>query len=571
MKLRGNIAVVSSVGGVALVDLLVRSVPELLGVGESLVVPVLFLFSVRHVLDLGFVGWTLGWLFLYVVVFQFTPYLYPSRVRDWAAGVPVRFALATSSVLVGVVTESLVIRVLPLLGTTVVPNRWTIFAGVLGMAGLLFVVAAVLPPVGHSLSFFARPTSTLVELPRSVRNTISVTEFIVRSSFVAVLIGVLLAEMSLLYPLPELLAVTIVGYDFVRSALGRVNVLPARSDLAEQVAVGGVAAWGSIRELLQLVYVMGILYTLLGLIFGRVAEIRATVGLTREFSTAAFVVLSIVGVVAYSLKYCTAVLHSLPPLMDPATTGEQQVEDLPPKPLGGLILPALLLAFFVKFPAGEAIGWEHWLTLVTLLVISLTAPIAAASVDWRGLFVPLSTEDYYAGLPLDVALAGAIFFTAVDLLSGNEVFALWYVLPFLTIAYTLLAPSHCAIAVDRLWKLVTGTLADDEGWILATSRVSLSIAGVSILYTHLFTETTLVAGDGPPSWLMALFTMGLPAAAEGVIVVLFSTYAVLGGLKDVAVRPTSRLAEVGYTVGDVLFRFKRWFASRSPITDLRDD
>ncbi|WP_254273208.1 hypothetical protein [Haloarcula marina] len=234
--------------GIAGTDVLVRVVPELLGLGDSLLLPVAFVLTSQFVLDWGTVGWALGWTLFASVVFQLAPLLFPRRLHEWAHGLPNRFTMAVSTVAVGVFLEKLLVESLGF-GTTPLPVPTAFFPVVVLFVFGLCLVARFVTPVRVDTPFLYSFDASVYPVAES-EGMLVVTQQL----FVVCFVGLLLAELSLLFPLPELLVLSVVGYDGVAAVMSDVEELPSRRDVAERVVQASTAVWHGPRGIIWALY-----------------------------------------------------------------------------------------------------------------------------------------------------------------------------------------------------------------------------------------------------------------------------------------------------------------------------
>lgn len=436
----GRLLFFGGVSGVAVADLLVRSVPELIGQGDSLVIPLSILFASRHALDLAHVGWGLGWMFLFSLVFYFTPHLLPARISDWAAGIPARTALAVSATLVGTVTETAIVSLIPSVGTTPVPLSAQSVGGVLGSTVLLFGLATVLPSIGSSTRALSYDERSLVVLPREMRRDLSFFEFAFRGAFVAVALGVLLAEVSLLYPIPELVVVGFAAYDGLVGDASTPSYLPAGRDLAEKVSTGTVAAWGGIRQLLVLLYVVFIIFV--AVVFGLYVFSQWTLPQDAIDSpeSVGLGLLLVVPAVVYAVQYAVRTLERIPGEMRAQMHGVETPADMRTR-APGFLLPAvamLLLAITTEETAGGRIPFDQ----TGFWAVSVAAAAATLLFAFGTFPVEVELPDFHA-VPWAVGLSTFAFgvgFAAVGFISGGEVTPLETMAATAVLVFMLMCP-----------------------------------------------------------------------------------------------------------------------------------
>jgi hypothetical protein len=182
------------------------------------------------------------------VVFQLSPALFPGNLSEWAHGLPNRLAMAVCSVAVGVCLEKLIVEQLGF-GTTPLPVSTSVLPLVLLGVTVVVVATRLVEPV--------RIDSDLLYTFEPVANPLDeAAGYLVASQqlLVVVFVGVLLAQMSLLFPLPELLILAAVGYDASTYAVGAVEEVPSRRDIAERVVQAALGIWYGPRGIVWAVY-----------------------------------------------------------------------------------------------------------------------------------------------------------------------------------------------------------------------------------------------------------------------------------------------------------------------------
>lgn len=313
----------SGFGGLACLDIVWRSLPELVGLGDSLVLPAMLALSTGVVLDAGTVGWVLGWFLLASLVAYVAPRLYPESAQGVASGVPMRLAVAGSTVAVGTLIERTIVEEWFGVGTTPIPYGLERLGAILAASAGAFAVAMALgylssrirggrgradpnSPAGSrgsgagssvgssgirtdratggadllNYSFDSSGGSSPTSSPslrdhheRGVTATVSPgpVSLVAVSVLLCGFLGLLLSGVSLLYPLPELV---VVGW-FVRDTAIEVldlthGQIPVRLDVAERFAMGASAVWAGVRGVLTFVYVCsGLFLTIIYVLYVR--------------------------------------------------------------------------------------------------------------------------------------------------------------------------------------------------------------------------------------------------------------------------------------------------------------
>jgi len=442
----------SSMGCIAAGDILLRTFPELLGLGDSFILPILTVVTFRHLVPFATIGWGLGWLLLFFLVYYFTPKLYPETILKWASSVQVRFSLALSAVGVGVLVEKTILVMMDF-GTTPTPLSFPVVVGVLVGTVVLFTIASVTPPIIVLREFFPVASSSIVRLPARLRRDYSFTEFTVRGSLLAVVLGVLLAEVSLLYPLPELLVLGVVAYEGLLDGLFGGNYLPARRDVAERAAVGAVAVWGSLRHFLILGYAVSVIF--LAVLFALYVfnQLPLSTALRRNPGSV-LLMLSMVGAtLVYTTKYSIRMLVRLPVQIHRSLNAESipeepEFEQENPR-LSGFLIPggvtaSAFLTVFATTNSAEVVS------LATLsdaqLAVCVGLVLATLLLSYRPFPRAIELSDYQV-FPIATALGLNSFFfgaayvnyflydgaTDAPIFVGFPLFAFTAVCPFLTL------------------------------------------------------------------------------------------------------------------------------------------
>ena len=359
-------------GGVASADLLLRIVPELIGLGDGLLLPVGTLLASTYLLEWGTIGWLFGWLLFGAVVFQMAPLLYPHRLYEWAHGLPNRLSLSAGAVALGVFLEKFVLAVLDI-GTTPLPYDLAAFPFVLGAVLALLLASRVLPAVRWESEFLYSFDEAIYP-----RESVDTGVFTAQHLLVALLLGALLAETSLLFPLPELLVLAVVGVDVADTRFST-NV-PARRDLTERLVQGVTGIWIGPRGLLWFLYVAFSLFTAFFLIVLYVELVNLGALVTRRPLTAAFVGYCLGGTVLLVTVSTVRLAERIPARIH----ARQQQSDAAARTSGatpptrdrarvpGFLLPAGLLWMCLEFARPD---YSTYLPLAEIPPFALTPPI----------------------------------------------------------------------------------------------------------------------------------------------------------------------------------------------------
>lgn len=390
-------------GGLASVDLATRMVPELLGFGDSLLVPVGALLATTYALELSTAGWLFGWLLFATVVFQMSPLLFPRRRHEWAHGLPNRFALTVSAVAVGVFVEQGILLGLDA-GRSPLPLSLDRFPSVAAAVFGLLLLSRLLPPVRWE-------SNLLYSFDRAIypEDRAGTGIFTTQHLLVVLLLAVLLAETSLLFPLPELLVVAVVGGDL----LGRpfTGSVPARRDVTERVVQGITGLWIGPRGLLWFFYSSFGLFAVFFFLVLYVDFLDFWALLARRPRTAAFVAYCFGGMAVLVIVSSVRLLERIPAqihtqrrrdeLATRTSGATPPAVDRPRVP--GLLIPAGVLwvllevarpAFENGTPAAEMPPFTVTPTLVAVAVVtSLVGLLTVVRSEW---FPATPLSDYQA-------------------------------------------------------------------------------------------------------------------------------------------------------------------------------
>lgn len=444
--------------GTAAGELFVRALAELFGLDAVEAVPAVAVVTARATPGFQLLGWLLGWLLLGMVVFQVTPLLFPVADAPWAESLGARLGVALASVVVAVVFESVLLS-----GASGMSSPLAV--GEFGVAAALLVVALSYPvarassePFRWSHVYSADGLDTSID-----EGTVTFGRYVL---FVLVL-GVLLAETSLLFPLPELIvlgsqATHVAGLTL--SAGGGYN-LPGGADVAERLARGAAAVWAGAEYVVFLLYALVVL--LLGFSVVGGYFVRVDVGhlaVAAPAVTGLFVA-SMLTTLAIVVLTVDRYLERLYFEVSGDAEAKAAVHRLP-----GLLVPAGVLVFVVEtshpgVPVSPALTESSQTTVNAVTSLDVTATSAAA-----------------AALGLTLAVAALVGSGRLPGLPLPDVFAL---------------PLSAVGVGAGLF------LADAPGAFVAapveTSAMALAVLTVFVGYPAAF-EAMLPDGDDRPMW-----------------------------------------------------------------------
>lgn len=235
--------------GTAFADLLVRVAADAAAFGLTSTLSAVSVVLSRVALDLQLVGWALGWAFLGLVVVQLGPLLFPVDDAQWTDGAVARFALALAAVAVGVTLEAVVLADTEALSSPLSLDATALAFVVPGALASYFLVRS-LPTVRVDTQYLYGLDAAVDRHPGTVTPG--------RYALVVCLLGVVLFETALLFPVPELVVIGSHTVPLVGGALGvddRYNV-PGGADIAERFARGAAAVWAGVEHLALVVVVL---------------------------------------------------------------------------------------------------------------------------------------------------------------------------------------------------------------------------------------------------------------------------------------------------------------------------
>lgn len=377
-------------------------IPELLGLGESVIVPSLLAITTAYVLDLGIFVWLLDWAVLFVLGALTIPYLVPRTLQHWGKSLWVRFAIATAAIASAMLVEQVAYRLLE-------PEYELLFyygpipaaVGLVGAAtaGLLFVATGV-----HSLTFKligSRSGSPVADADGFGDGRTSVRRRVFHGTVMAISLGIVFGNAMLLTPLLQ-------SAFLVFLALARLHPADVTgSDPTDRLSVGTIAAWGEPHHVTALLYsLLALTYvSFIGLSGVGVNPVRQllTQGIAGITLFGCFFVIPIFHVVTYVERLFRVFATDLedriaaaPPGLDAGDAKRAPGFLLP----AGVLLGVSRLVFEMYDDPADTMGWIPWSVILIVAGVTLVVPFLRAPVR-------LQLSDYHA-TPLAVALLVAV-------------------------------------------------------------------------------------------------------------------------------------------------------------------
>lgn len=506
-------------GSVATVDLGVRVVLDLLSAGD----PVAFavgggVLAAEYALEATTITWALGWVVLAAAVFVVTPQLFPQDLLAWGRGLAGRTVFTFATVAFAVSLNSALVGFDVFGPTRVEPPVWVLPAA--------FVAVFVLVPGTRwrrvpngcpDLQFLSRPEET----PLRTEDPVRPGEFVARVLLIVSLAATFLVLLSRLFPIPEILLVTLAVLEGLRYARGADAPTSGRKDVTERAMLGLGAVWFGPEAVLSL------LYAILPLFFVLYFDLRALEMFAGPVDPVAVAfLLATLGVATLSVVVASVrLLERLPKafLAETADTDVRLAErfgELHPRVPGFMLAPtALLVAFESRVPQFfQEFGPRPPYTLSVapgeLVVVFALAGLAVV-VTFRAAWFPdlrLIERDYHA-----TALSGALF-VGITLGYGISVGATDPPQARLPVVVLVLIYS---LVVLLLSPFVGYELFDREGKTTAETRFDLLfkeamtallwIVGFSIFSVLVLTPALTVASQFVPEGIVTLLIGPLAA------------------------------------------------------------
>lgn len=393
-------------GGIAGLDLLARIVPDLLFSGDVLVIPVTVLLTSKLVIDATSLGWFLGWGLLGTAVFLIVPRIFPRQLEAWARGIPARGTIALGSVVSGIWFSALVGQLEQFSGSHVVPPWWTLPATFVAILVLIPVTRA-LPALGSGM--FSERASLF-----ALNQRVSGGKVAGRVTLIVFLAGMLLALVSRLFPVPELLLLTFAAKEAISEfVLSTSSGVSSRKDVAERFVMGLGVVWLGQDAVLGLLYAAFPTFFVLYFDLAVVRLLADPLALGTEPLAVAFVGLTLGGATFGVVVTSVRLVERLPAsfLTEYVDTGGQLAEDfdeLKPRVPGFMLLPGLLLALYGIVAPKSLVATRYSLSVAPLElgIAALLSGALLVTVLGAQSFPGVEVREYHAAV-----VSAAVFFT----------------------------------------------------------------------------------------------------------------------------------------------------------------
>lgn len=385
-----------------------RTVVELAGAADLVLLPVGGVLLSNEVLDAGAVGRLLGLGLLGAATFQTLPEVFPERYLDWGNDVVARVVVAVGVVAVASLFNGLVGR-LPILdggafspGTTVLT-----LLGVSAVAGLLTTdhrarLVPQIQPFPSYIRYRQLPDIDTMERP-------AVGVIVSRVLLILAFGGLALAVVVRLYPLPELFIIAVTVYE------GLSGPATVRTDIAEGFLAGLRAIWAGPQGILGVSYGIAALLAVVWLDVGYLTGLPSRAAVVGDPVTLLFFAVTLgVGTV----HVMTGVVRLLERL--PAAVGDDSAPAVDKPVIPGLLLPAAALFAWFEYvrPDTNTLSYSLTATVPELGVALVLAVVAVVPLFHPSKGPRLPVSDY-----LRIALAPSLGFGVwgMALLGNNQV------------------------------------------------------------------------------------------------------------------------------------------------------
>ncbi len=405
----GRLAVAASLGGLGAVDIGLRVAPDLLGIGESIVIPALLGVTAQAIVSSPVVGTLVGAVMLAAPVAYLTPALFPRAFLTSRRNLLVRGFVGLSALVVALYAREAILVVVT--GepswTPVTPSVWSatrILAAVAaGLAVLLLVpwdrfgttpermssgdekrrqsdgstATRLEPDRDGDSDTDPDGGSTLDPWQRSIDELDPPLGLLATGTLLIVGVGVVLATVSLLYPIPELLAIGAGLYVAASPNQSRTT------DVVEPLILAVRSIWDGVAGATVFVYTVVVLYIL---------SVAGAWGVVSVFSRVGpaggvFYTTAVLVPIAYAVKYVERSYRSV------LTRGEVHV------PWGAMVPVGVLSGLHVGAQKA-GFGGEG-----TEVVAAWTTPVWTVAIVGGAVTLLLSFLPGGRGLLLTVAAA----------------------------------------------------------------------------------------------------------------------------------------------------------------------
>lgn len=395
-------------GGIASLDLLARTVPDVLFSGEILVIPVTGMLASKLVVDATLLGWFLGWGLLGTAVFVTVPRIFPRQLQDWAQGVPARGIIALGGVVTGIWFSALVGQLEQFSASQIVLPWWTLPATFVGVL-ILVPVTRRLPPLGSGLG---GERAALFALDRRASGG-EVTGRVVLIVFLA---GMLLSLVSRLFPLPEILFLSFATKEGISALIfDASDGASSRKDIAERFVVGLSVVWLGPDAVLGLLYAAFPTFFALYFDLAVLRLLANPLAIESDPLPVAFAALTLGGATFGVVVASVRLVERLPAsfLTEYVDTGgrlAKEFDELKPRVPGFMFLPGSLLALY-GFVAPQSLVATIYSLSVAPLALGIAAVLAVAMLgtvlraQW---FPEVKLSEYHAAV-----VSATVFFTII--------------------------------------------------------------------------------------------------------------------------------------------------------------
>lgn len=377
-------------GGVAVVELVVRVLADLLLVLDATVLTTGVMAVVQVASVGGTVGWAVGWLLMGLATFQGLPQVFPDEATHVGNDIMKRVVLAAGAVAAALYLNGLLAALPVLEGGRVRPG--------LGWLAATLVVVAALVALGRDAR--VTPVTRYVYYRGTADDDatrMALDILLSRSLLIVMLLALVLAVVSRLFPLPELLVLAVAARRRVTATDGR-----GGGDIAERLMRGVRSIWVGPKG------VVGVAYGLAAMVW----SLMLTLDYLRGMENAADVVTDPLAVL---FVLCTLGLGTLFVVVGmtraverlPAAIGQRVAGDAFVGPrIPGMLAPgAALFVLYELNRDGAADSTAHALSVSPGDVgAALLLAAVAALVLWKPILVPRLPISDYLAIPLSATV-----------------------------------------------------------------------------------------------------------------------------------------------------------------------